>query len=402
MALDMTTFASAIKVHYTNDTVENMVYQDNPLLAMMSKYESFGGKNLPIPIITGNPQGRSASFLKAQANKTNTVVKDFVLTRARDYSLASIDNETIEASKGDANAFLEAATTEIDGAINSAARSLAIAMYGTGSGTIGQVDATTTLTSTTIQLKNAESVTNFEVGMKLTVSATDGGGAVRTGTLLVNGIDRDLGTVRTSVVLNSGIAAIASQDFISVEGDYDQKVKGLAAWLPSVAPVAGDNFFSVDRSADASRLAGIRFDGTNSPIEEVLVKAAARLAREGSKPNVCFLSFSKYAELENALGSKVQYVDVKVNPEIGFRGIKINGPKGPIDIMPDQNCPQDKAYMLQTDVWKLYSLGKAPKILDTDGLKMLRDSSADSVEIRVGYYAQIGCRAPGFNAVISL
>jgi hypothetical protein len=61
------------------------------------------------------------------------------LTRARDYSLASIDNETLEASKGNANAFLEAATVEIDGAIHSAARSLSIAMYGSGSGSIGQI-----------------------------------------------------------------------------------------------------------------------------------------------------------------------------------------------------------------------------------------------------------------------
>ncbi len=402
MALDMTSFAAAIKEHYTSDMVENMVYQDNPLLAMMSKYEKFGGKNLPIPIIHGNPQGRSANFLKAQANKTSTVVKDFVLLRAKDYSLASIDNETMEATKGDANAFLDAATTEIDGAINSAARSLAIAMYGSGSGTIGQVDATTALASSLIQLKNVEDVTNFEVGMTLAVSATDGTGSVRSGLLKISGIDRDLGTITTTQVLNTAIATIASQDFISVDGDYGQKLKGLAAWLPTTAPAPGDNFFAVDRSADASRLAGIRFDGTNSPIEEVVVKAASRLAREGGKPDYCFMSYSKYAELENALGSKIQYIDMKVNAEIAFRGISINGPKGPIKVIPDQNCPQNKAYMLQTDVWKLYSLGKAPKILDTDGLKMLRDSNSDSVEIRVGYYAQIGCRAPGWNAVISL
>ena len=53
MSLDMTTFASALKQHYTNDRVENMVYQDNPLLAMMPKMSEFGGKNLPIPIIYG-------------------------------------------------------------------------------------------------------------------------------------------------------------------------------------------------------------------------------------------------------------------------------------------------------------------------------------------------------------
>lgn len=71
------------------------MYADNPLLAMISKYENFAGKNLPIPIIYGNPQGTSAAFATAQANKTNSQIKDFVLTRAKSFTLASIDNETI-------------------------------------------------------------------------------------------------------------------------------------------------------------------------------------------------------------------------------------------------------------------------------------------------------------------
>ncbi len=402
MALDLTTFASALKAHYTNDTVENMVYMDNPTLAMVSKMEDFGGKNLPIPIIYGNPQGRSASFQNAQANKTSSKLKDFVLTRAKDYSLASIDNETIEASKGNANAFMEAATTEIDGAINSAARSLAIAMFGNGSGSIGQVDASTVLTTSTIQLKAVESVTNFEVGQTLVVSSTDGTGTVRAGTALITGVDRDLGQITVSAPLNTAIVAIASQDYIFVQGDYAAKIKGFAAWLPAVAPAPGDNFFSVDRSADATRLGGIRFDGTAQPIEEALIGAASRVAREGGKPTHCVMSYDKFSQLEKELGTKVRYMDLKVTNFIGFRGIQVNGPRGIITVYADQNCPTAVAYMLQMDVWKLYSLGKAPKILDTDGLKMLRDSNADSVEIRVGYYAQMGCRAPGFNARIKL
>lgn len=47
-SLDMSSFASALKVHYTSDRIQNMVYADNPLLAMIKKYEQFGGKNLPI------------------------------------------------------------------------------------------------------------------------------------------------------------------------------------------------------------------------------------------------------------------------------------------------------------------------------------------------------------------
>ena len=402
MALDMVSFASALKAHYTSDKVENMVYQDNPTLAMIAKMETFGGKNLPIPIIYGNPQGRSANFAKAQANKTNSKLKDFVLTRAKDYSLASIDNETIEASAGDANAFLEAATTEIDGAINSAARSLAIAMFGNGSGKIGQISATQTLSSQTIQLAQIESVTNFEVGQTLQISATDGTGTVRAGTAVVDGVDRDLGTVHITAPLNTAVVAVAVSDFIFIDGDYAQKLKGLAAWLPVTSPVAGDSFFSVDRSADATRLAGIRFNGTSMPIEEALIGAASRVAREGGKPSHCVMSYDKYSQLEKELGTKVRYADLTSKNFVGFRGIAVNGPRGVITVYADQNCPTDVAYMLQMDVWKLYSLGKAPKILDTDGLKMLRDSSADSVEIRVGYYAQIGCRGPGFNARIQL
>lgn len=100
--------------------------------------------------------------------------------------------------------------------------------------------------------------------------------------------------------------------------------------------------------------------------------------------------------------SKVQYVDLKVTADVGFRGIVVNGPRGPIKVIPDQNCPSGRAFMLQLDTWKLYSLGKAPKILDADGMKMLRESSADAVELRVGFYAQLGCRAPGWSANIKL
>lgn len=400
MSLDLTSFASALKVHYTSDRIENMVYQDNPLLAMMPKYEQFGGKNLPIPIIHGNPQGRSAVFSTAQQNKTSSQLKDFVLQRKQDYSLASISNEVLEASKGNQNAFMEAATTEIDGAIHSATRSLAIAMYGTGSGTIGQV-ANSSFSTPVLQLTEPADVTNFEVGMKLEVSATNGGGSPRTGTLTVVGVDRDAGTVTCSGNLSAGISAIAQNDYIVVQGDYDAKISGLRAWLPDSAPSSAA-FFGVDRTADVTRLGGIRFDGSAMPIEEALVAAAARVAREGGKPTHCFMNYAEFADLEKALGSKVQYVDLKVSADIGFRGIVINGPRGPIRVVPDQNCPAGRAFMLQLDVWKLYSLGKAPRILDADGMKMLRESQADAVEVRIGYYAQLGCRAPGWNANIKL
>jgi hypothetical protein len=398
-ALDMTSFAGALKEHYAGQTVQNMVYKNNPLLALVPKYEKFGGKNYPLPLIYGNPTGRSATFSNAQANKNGSKIVEFLLTRNSDYALASLTNEVLEASMGNANAFMEAATCEIDGAINAAARSLAIGMYGTGSGTIGQVASG--MATTVITLTNANDVTNFEVGMVLKAATTEAATSLRAGSVTVTGVDRDAGTLTAAAAWTAGIAALVANDYLVVDGDATNKIKGLSAWIPFTAPTS-TAFFGVDRSVDTSRLAGIRQDGSAKPIEEALIDLAVRIGREGGSPDYCFMDFSQYANLEKALGSKVQYVDVPAGGTIGFKALQIQGPRGTIKVIPDQNCSNSYAWMLQLDSWKLYSLGGAPKILDSDGMKMLRESSADAVEIRVGYYAQLGCAAPGFNGIVKL
>lgn len=399
----MTSFASALKVHYTDDKVKHMVYEDNPFFALIPKMENFGGKNLPIPLVYGNPQGRSATFATAQANKIASKITDFVLTRNKDYALASIDNETMEASKGNANAFMEAATTEIDGAINQLTRSLAIALYRSGSGSIGQCNAS--VSSTSLQLKQPEDVTNFEVGQELKFSTADGGGSLKTGVVTITAVNRDSGllTVDALSAIDGG-TGVAANDYIFIEGDHDAKIKGLLAWLPSTAPTSSP-FFSVDRSIDVQRLGGIRYDASALPIEEGIIGAIHRAAREGAKPSHCFMNYKRWDELVKSLGSKVMYIDEVVSSgeaKVSFKGVMVHGPKGPVKVIPDQNCPNDTAFLLQLNTWKLYSLGKVPTIIDSDGLKMLRESSADAVEVRVKYYAQLGCNAPGYNVNVKL
>lgn len=407
MTLDMTSFDAALKEYYTDERIYNMCYTDNPALAMLAKMENFKGRNHPVPIVYGNPQGRSATFATAQANKSDVQVEAFLLTRKKDYGLASIDNEALEASEGDKGSFLSAQTEQIDGVIASVADSLAVAIFGTGSGLRGQVLAEPSTNATTFQitLKNIQDVTKFERNQTLVIYSAETGGSKRTsdGTddeWTVAAVDRDTGVLTLNGSYD-GSGDIAANEYIFVEGDRGSMLSGFRAWLPDSAPSA-TAFFGVDRSVDPTRLAGLRYDGSAQPIEEALIDAASRLAREGARPDTCFIGYSKWAELEKALGSKVQYVDIKGPAEVGFRGIMINGPRGPIKVVADRSCPSDRAFMLTMNTWKLYSLGAAPKILRTDGLQMLREATADSYEVRVGYYAQLGCRAPGHNMNIKL
>lgn len=396
--LDMTSFAAALKEHYSSDAVQNLVYTDNPLLAMMKKDENFRGKTYVIPLIFGNPQAVSASFATGQAKAANTQIIDWVLRHTKQYAFANIDGLTIEASKGDANAFMEAATTEIDGAMNALTNAVATDLFGSGSGSLARVAS---FTGSTITLAAISDVVKFEVGMTLVASATDGTGSVRAGSVLLVGVNRDTGVLTTSVAVATGIATIAATDYLFKDGDYNLKLKGLSAWLPATAPASGDNFFGVDRSQDATRLAGIRVNGTSMSKEQALLAAASRAAREGGKPDTAIMSFDDYTALVNELGAKVQYFEHKVG-EVGFTGIKIIGPRGTMECIPDRNCPVGICYVLEKSTWKLCSAGPVIQITDLDGLKMLRQASSDGVEVRIHSYAQMACSAPGRNVRLQL
>lgn len=108
----MSTFANvsnqlaALKELYTGDDfMKDLVYKKNPALALIPKDESpsgFAGKYIPVPMIYGTPQGRSATFANAQGNQTAPALSSFFVYRVSNYALATITNELIEATKDNA------------------------------------------------------------------------------------------------------------------------------------------------------------------------------------------------------------------------------------------------------------------------------------------------------------
>lgn len=404
-ALNLTTFAAALKTLYSPKRIENLTYQTNPFLAMVPKNESFFGDSLKQPLVYGNVKGRSVDFSTAQSNKAASNYAAFTVTRVKDYALASIDNETLEASKSDKGAFMRAAQAEIDSAFRALGRSIASALYRSGSGAVGRAASYSTVTVT---LSSPGDITNFEVGMKVVknTSANGDGGTLQSGTSTITAIDRDAGTITASVDWATTHGAAAAGDYLYIQGDAQNasstrtKIAGLQAWIPTSAP-SSTAFFGVDRSVDTTRLGGVRYDGSALTIEEALVNGVSRVATEGGKTDYIFMNPLDVRNLVNALGTKVMYTQHKVG-DIGFEGIKVACDTGPVTVMSDLNCPQGYAFLLQMDTWELASLGKAPRLLDSDGNRFLREASADAIEVRCGFYGNLICNAPGFNAVVTL
>lgn len=406
-SFDLGAANAALKELYDDQKIANLVYKNNPFLAMVPKMEEFGGKYMPIPLIVNTSQGRSATFSSAQTNQTAATVESFALTRVANYSIAQIDNQTMLASKTDKMAFINGATVVIDGAIRALTNSLATQIFRDGSGAIGSVAAGGSTVTGLFTLTNASDIVNFEVNM--TIEARDPASPASPragGPVYVVAVNRTTGVITVSSSMGGTPGAVGwgvtTGDTLNVVGDYNLGIKGLAAWVPTTSPTS-TAFFGVDRSVDPTRLGGVRFNGSSQSIEEAVIDASLLVAREGGTPDVCIMNFASYAALEKSLGAKAQYISFDGPAKLYYPGILINGAAGQIKVFPDRSCPAKTAYLLQMDTWKLYSLGPAPHIAKyADGLEMLRVYNSDAAELRVVSYANLGCNAPGFNAVVQL
>ncbi len=400
----VTTANDALKSIYRGTKLETVTLDNNPWLGMIPKREDFGGKDLPLPILYSAGQGRSATFSDAQANATAAKIDQFLLTRVKDYQVDIIDGELLEAAESDMEAFINARVAIIDQGLQNIANNLSLMLYGNGGGSRGRVGSVSTVTLTLLDI---ESVVNFEVGMSLVSCDTDGtSGSVDTDVSVVTGVDRSLGKLVEAGTWTTG-SVFQDNDYIFCEGDFGVMVKGLAAWVPSSAPGA-TSFFGVDRTSD-SRLGGLRYDGSGLPIEEALMQGLNLAFKAGAKTDVILMHPTNFTSLAVALGSKVQYSKVPAQSgkgeiaTIGFESIKIHGPSGKmVDVVADPRCTYNVAYALQKNTWTLATMGKAPRLLDKDGMVLRAVYNDDAYEVRMGYKGQVGCTAPGNNCRIAL
>lgn len=328
----------------------------------------------------------------------------------------------MEQTKSNAGAFVDAAKLQIDGGFRNITNNIAFELFGDGTATRGISSASSSQNGvvaggTVLPLTNANNIVAFEVGMLLVASAT-AGGAVSDDTVIITAVDRANGIIygtASDASLDSEWAIGSGQAYLSIAGDLPTAgasgtgsflaLSGLSAWIPSSNPSSGDSFWGVNRSSDPTRLAGLRYDASSETIEEGMTKALAFLNREGGKPDLCVMDFASYAALVNALGAKVQYVQVNHDEvEVAFEGITFQSAYGRVTVLADRSCPPQTAFLLTMSTWKLRSLGKVPHILTygMEGLEGLRVGTADALEIRIGYYGNLICSAPGFNCRVSL
>lgn len=419
---------AALKELYTDDKdyMKNIVYAKNPWLALIPKNESpdgFAGKYIPVPLEYGNPQGRAHTFANAQNQQTASDVVSYFVYAIQDYQLVTITNLLMEQTKSNAGAFVDEASRTLDNGFRNLSNNMAFELFYGGTATRGVVGTGGVSLSAGVlsfTLSNSQTVVQFEVGMTLQGSATDGGAALQNtpGTIdaiqLIS-VNRSTGALTGTVVQGAPGTSWGAGTNLQVLGDIGiggsstiagmLGLSGMAAWVPASDPPTTDNFWGVNRSADPTRLAGLRYNASTQSISEGLTNALAFGNREGAAFDLIILDFVSYSTLINELGAKVQYVQLEHDEvEVAFEAIHFHSAYGKIPVLADRSCQAQTAWCVTTDTWKLRTLGKAPHILTygMEGLEGLRVGNADALEIRIAYYGNVINSAPGYNMNVAL
>jgi len=390
-----------LKKAYAEDFFADTMYGTSVLLGILSKITK-AGDNMVQPISIGGAQNISSDWATSVAGTSQSVNKRFTINYAELFAKIKLLDKELEAAKSKGSfAFVDMLMHETTLALKEMTKNFSQSLYRKSSGIRGVISSVNTATYT---LATRQDIVNFAVGMQVIASANADGSSPRdSGTAkAITAINQRLGTI----TLSSAISGATAADYFFAKGDAGLRINGILDWVPHAGDRSslGSSFLGVDRSVDEFNLAGIAVDGSSSSFEECLIDAEAELFGFGSTPNYIMINPADFANLSKELSSKEQIIKggaKSADAKISYDTISIAGVSA--ELLRDPHCPKGYAFMLDTSQWFLGHMARdVINDWNTDTLKFVRSSSFNGVEGLLKSYANLVCKHPGSNLVLTL
>lgn len=415
MASSLTTFDAFLKDNYDKETVTALVNKDRPFLAKLKK-STGSGRRWIVPAIISNPQGHGALLSNAQTASNQTTGGtlqgvDWTINWGDYSSAVSIGDKVIAASKDNIGAFFEDKKAEIDRLYEQFADIMAA--YAVGDQGHSVTPGTFTISTGVCTLSNPDDISLIEKGMIMNASANAGNS--NSDTLLGSGssgfviaTNRNAGTFTVSTT--SGGSAGTPSGWTGTmygfrQGDFGGSgatriMLGYRAWVP-VSDPSSTTFEGLDRTVAMTELSGVRLTsaeiaGVN--IEQRIKKLVTRMAGRGRGPGPTdiFLQHEKWQALADSLESRgIRPLDGKIGT-FNYEKLQVTAGGKRVDIWADRFVAVNECLAPNMDYLELKTLDGFPKIVNGDGLTMLRASTTNDYEFRLASYPAFCARGPGF------
>lgn len=412
MSLSSEIRAIMTSVLATNEIVDQLI-PDDPIMDIAKKKEAKGSP-VKVPVNYGHSASSSANAVTAETNAAYASDISFEISGStgfgRVFSGFKFSEEEMLSTRGAGDkALYDAVKRQMESAMAENMRQVAQKLYDTGTGAIGRIasgEGTATITLLTVQ-----DAAKFKIGDRIVASATETG-ALRSGTAVITGIDRNAGTLTTSGNWSTVITSAAANDWLFKEGDAPNNVatnilspRGLQAWLPYAAPSGADSFFGVNRSVDTALLAGSRRDGSSQTITDALIDLLAEIDTvSGAYPTHVIMHKRQLAKFAKENESKKSFQVVgATGPEArtGFTKYLVALDGINVIVTASRFCPVRLAYALNEKEIHLLHKGQLGQPVAADGEEMLRRTGAEFTGL-MRSYVQLALSAPGHMGVVQL
>lgn len=302
---------------------------------------------------------------------------------------------------------IDTKSASIDGIQNNMLDSVEFMLWNTvaARGRIAAAGLGGTAAARILTLTSEDDVYNFPVNMRFEGSDTDtGAGLIRVDKYTVTSID-PIG-LKVHASRHSGAAGdLLANDYLFALGSKDAYMPGIATFIPATDPT--DTLFGVPRTGQGPVLSGWRFPYVGS-ISETILRAFAKM---GKYVNRTALNFTACLSVEDWILLSLEQTSTVVRDEqasqrFGVEVISVRTPFGNVPCVAVPQLKSGRGWIVDWSVWKLYTLGNLPHIIDDDGNVMLRlapgspsgnNLNGDGVEMRFRMWKVLSCVMPMSN-----
>lgn len=276
-----------------------------------------------------------------------------------------------------------------------------------------------------------EDAHNFQVGMACVgVDETlpnDLLGSTSTGVGWVVGVDTELGVIQFSLTQGGAATMPTSWDAAANAvqvfryGDFQGTgtnatgsqigvyiIDGFQDWITSNGQPGTK--FNINRNID-TRLTGTRLSALKSvgSIENRILQLATEIQiTSGTKGPLKFVLHSRqWTKLVGELKSRgVTPHESSVNgatTQFGYTAIYVDCPQGRCEVLSSPHIQQTLLMALNLKSWHFCATkGMFPRVMNGDGLRLLRKAASDDYEFRTTCYAHLACQYPSWNGRATL
>ena len=392
--------SSLFKIKY-GKLSENVYNTANVLLGRVKKSYNFTGKQLLHPI----PQSHSGGVGSGSLPTANVAqYSEAIITAKKMYAVVEIDRESIKAAMNDEGAFVRATKEVVKKGVESWMRNMSRALFNDGTGALATGDASTQVSGTgslgdpyiavlasTTKEANIEERDLVNIATELTNLEI----------LEFDPATQTIKLVGSSVILAAATGVSALSDIIYMQGSKDNDPEGLKGVLDATS---GSKYgITVARRWKAEQEDASAASVSSALMNNMMLRVEKKT---GKTPNLIVCSYKQFEKLLNIFEDDKRYpipnragIKDKNGAVISFSGIQFMSTSGPVAVVPERFCEDDRMYFLNDNHVHIHH---RPDFgwFDDDGTVFLRKASSDEYEARYGGYLQVFIN-PCFHAVIT-